>query len=670
MSRQSRYIEKISYTNLNYLTENYASEITSNDFDLETGKPLNNLDRNAKVNPYFVEVVSSSLKEQTNVNENFIYKYPQVLELDSMRDLQILEEVTINAVFVTEGASMKNMFGYYFYEYDEEGNKRLLDNESMDQEYYYRPTVIFPNVTSEPGDNRTLQQGESRRLRGNLPNGNFSDVHVGFFLICFGWYAFITKTTINDDKILHSTLEFNRVYKKSEYQMVNDKIYSIYTRASNSENEELLLVGFEDIFFKGTYDMDYNDCVIGLEISDVNQVKDYDKFAKIIFETEEVKNNFINIDDEGEYILLDKNEHHLTNSDDYLFERHMIFTYESDRNKFYEIYAKLLLNYKLSLRTENIDGKYKIICTHLFRKNDIIFNISKTKVKLYLFKIGFNKDYKILMRQYIDLYQYYLSSGFYSEKYRLYSKKTPSSEIIRLDDSYDLSCRGSKLNFRIIGSGVMDCLDGKSHLPFKNPCIYNVYKNVSYGNTGLSINVKMDNHPDDYKRDTKYFVRYISFVIDSERHVIVDLGNLEIYQEDMDKQLVRVENIDLFNSMNSGKINVSDIMEGSDYDIKSIISILANDKSSIFRIITINKSLKFYCIRLPSVKNNPIVVFLESDNILGWMDNISLLGGTYYKKNKFYVVTSFKDLGSTVYNNTNNFDDKDDRDKDDESDDD
>jgi hypothetical protein len=631
---KSKTISNISWNDLRFLTDTYTTTIDADNFNPVTGKPLTNMTANSSVDAFFINRLNESLFERVNINDNFINKYPQVLEIDSSRDLDIADEVTLDAIFIFEGASMKNMFGYYFYKVNEDGSKSLLDNDGAIEDYYYKPTIIFPNVTSEPNDSNTLQKGNTRRLKGNLPNGNFSNICVGFFLICYGWYAHITNTDINNDKILHTTTELNHKYITSTYQMVNDLIYSVYFKSEAENGDKLLLVAFEDVFHRGVDDLDYNDCVIGIHASNVNNIRNYNTFAVVEPELSITHNNIIFIDDLGEYVELPDNIYNISTVHDHIFERHINFANNEDRDIYYDIIVDILTNYNFAIEKMN----NKIVTKYLFRKNDLLFSKKNNKRQLYLLDSKFNKHKSSIIATYQLILQRNFQNESYVENYKLYQKDDPSVEVIHLTDDIDPPQKVSVDTFRIIGSGTMDCKNGKSHLPFSNRSIYQIYKNVSKTGDGLIINVKMDDHPAGYKLGTKFFVRYISFVVDTNTHVVIDLGNLNIYQEV--ENVLSAINVNTFNSSQSN-INVGNLLQGSD-TIKKLASIFRNDSGATYRIITIKNTIKFYCVRLTNVKNNPTLVLADTDFNINWTESMNTLSGTYYNKSKYYVVNSFK----------------------------
>jgi hypothetical protein len=137
-------IDAIKFANLKYLTTTIEDTITPSKFNSVTGKPLTNMtmSNNQNINNFFLNV-SKSLIERLDVNNNFIYVYPSVLDSNIGRDLVIGGETAIDAIFIFEGASMKNMFGYYMYYVDNSGNKHLLSDDVDNQGYHYSPTVIY-----------------------------------------------------------------------------------------------------------------------------------------------------------------------------------------------------------------------------------------------------------------------------------------------------------------------------------------------------------------------------------------------------------------------------------------------------------------------------------------------------------------------------------------------
>lgn len=646
-------IDKIQFTNLRYLTDGTTDSITNANFDLKTGKPKNNLSKSNIIDTFFTNV-ASNLKENKNVSDNFIYKYPKVLEIDALRDIQVMDETTIDVVFILEGATMKNMFGYYMYYVDSDGKKQLLSNAKDTYGYYYTPTVIYPHVYSDTKDPNTLEIGQTRRLIGNLPNGNFSNIYIGFFLIPHGWFAFQENSEIYDHNILYSTVDFNVSYTETDFQIANDKIYSVFARAVDSKGNDLLFTAFEDVFIDDIYDLDYNDCVVGFIISNTKNVACYDDYSKVdvndpnndpddgFDSPTDNTNNIICIDDNGEYVRLKKSLYNITKNNSYCFERHMYFDNIEDRDATFDACDKLLANYKNSYE-KKIENEIPILMMrYLFRSNDLKKNEDSDEYKIYLFESVYSNH---LDSSIIEKYKEITCKNFqnpnYYEKYRLFNTDT-YEELIHLTEVLDLPLKSQENKFRIIGNGVMDCLSGKSHLPASKSQIYKVYKVMAKTDTNsVVINVKMDVHPTGYMSGKKTFLRYVSFVSNTKEHLIVDLGNLNLYQE-INGTLNSLTTTSFSNIIVSEIFNTSNGQKQN--EIKMLINVLKNDSNATYRIITINNILTFYCIRFPNIKNIPTMVFLNTALSLEWNNKYNITDGTYYHKQTMFPISSFKDV--------------------------
>ncbi|AYV77448.1 MAG: hypothetical protein Dasosvirus3_7 [Dasosvirus sp.] len=629
-------INRIDWTKLRFLTSSTASTITSEEFNMTTGKPLNNITGGQQVDTFFSDI-ASNLYERVNINDDFIYRYPKVLETTALRDIQVTGETTIDVVFIYEGATMKNTFGYYMYYVDDDGNKHILDNDTDTQGYYYSPTVIYPHVYYVDGDSNTLQRGETRRLRGNLPNGNFENIYIGFFLVPHGWFAIENSSTIGNESILYSTTDFNIQYSTSEYQMVNDKIYSVYAKAVSGDNQ-LLFTAFEDVFVTGIDDLDYNDCVVGFIISDVTNIVDYDKYSTVqIVETTDpaTLNNIICTDEDGEYVDFKSDVYTIDESHDHYFERHMYFDNQSDRDATYDAYTNLSTNYYYGCSKTMESSKYVLVSTYLFRKNDLK-NADKDNGKnkqLYLFESKYDREDNSNVDAYKVAMQNNYSNVNYYERYKLWDAKT-NAIIIDLTTVIDPPTIVGENNFRIIGNGVMDCLSEKSHLPAQATHIYQVYKNMS-GSNGLVINVKMDVHPTGFMSGTKTFLRYVCFIANATEHVVIDLGNLTMYQE------TNGSLGSALTTFSSSNIVCSNVITNADQKVKLLVDVFRNDSGAYYRSVTINKMMTFYCIRFPNIKNNPTMIFLDTNFYLQWNNKYNVTGGTYYDKQHYYLASNF-----------------------------
>lgn len=660
-------IDQIQFNNLKFLGDTILSSISNDNFDLVTGKPLTNIQtfNNNNIHDFFV-TTSNSLKESTDISNNFIYTYPSVLDPYVGRDLVIGEEETnIDIVFLFEGASMKNMMGYYMYYIDENNQKCLLTNDTDNQGYHYSPTIIFPHVYSNSSDN-SLKTGEYRRLIGNLPNGKFSNICVGFFIVQHGWFAFEQQSIIPSTNFLYTTTEFNKKnIQNIQNKIVNDKIFSVFARAVTDSNEELLFTGFEDAIGTVECDMDYNDCVFGIVASKTSNIINYPDFTKVYTpdtSTQQETNNIIYYDDYGEFVVFPSNNYNINNNNDHLFERYMNFTDSLKRDSCYNLCLGLHKNYSYSVRKENSNGKYSIVMSHLFRKNDLKnefklkgsshksndsndddeknnnsnngnSKLSSERYEIYLYQSKYDTYDKVI--NYKKVIFECTNDPNYSESYKL-TNLTTKKVILDVSGNISPPVKLSNYPFRVIGCGIMDCINGRASISSSIKAIYNIYKSIS-DNKGLVINIKMDDHPKGFLLNNKYFVRYVCFYVNMNEHVIVDLGNLNLYQEVNDSLVLN-------NYPSLTNIKISEIVHPGSETIKDLISIFRANINAIYRKITINDCMTFYCISFSNNKNNPTMIYLDTSNYFVWNDKNGFYGGTYFVKQKVYIKNKFVSL--------------------------
>lgn len=665
----AKQVDTIAFDSLHYLvteTETVGAPLTTENFDVATGKPLHNM-TDAFSESYSVDVrlltsVSQNLQESVNINEQFVFDFPMVLDVETSRDLVIGADPTeIRCIFVSEGASMENSFGYYFYVEDPTtGDRFLLDSAADSGGYHYSPTVVFPHVLDE-----SLATGTTRLLKGNMPDGKFANVRVGFFLVPHGWFALRMNSTVPNDSILYSTTDFCTKYVQNDYEMVNDKIYSIFAKAANAAGNDLLLVGFEDIFYRGTFDMDYNDCVVGLHANPSHGITNRDQFVTIdVPDTIHVASSGdirIFFDLLGEFVQLPDSVLANEQGYNYIFTRTIRFASETRRNATADALNQLLDNFHVGDKVVGFNAEsfptlpYFIKATYLFRKNDILQSVKiipakgrgVTKKKLYLMQVKFTKHHKIAAERYLRevIHNFRAAAANpieYKEEYEI--RTTTGVEVLTVIDGSspfrenEIGDRGGKVTtdgrFHIVGSGLMTTLQGRSHLPFKSTTIIQVYKRNE-----LVVNIMMDTHPDDYMLGKKTFVRRIGFVWKpTNTHLVVDLADLSLYQVDADDNGALLP---LGDASTLSGFGVGDVTSNS-ADAKHLIKMFRTNSDAIYRVVTIDDTLPFWCIRLPRVKNNPTVVYLAADGLQDlWTKELELsASGTFFDKQTFPEVAS------------------------------
>lgn len=214
----STTLSSITPANVYYLTgaTTSSSIFLETDYTTPLGKPLENYTINS-IDPNIIKTISAVLPATVN-NITTISKTFHVLSNDD--DITIGKISTdIEVTFVSETAQYLNALGYYFYHLDPENDPVLLTNDpstNVDSSIgYYYPTIIFPNA-SRTYSGGSLTSGGTRRLRGNMPDGSFQNINVGFFLISNGWSISNNgQLTTGTGYIQHTTNEFNANYDAS-----------------------------------------------------------------------------------------------------------------------------------------------------------------------------------------------------------------------------------------------------------------------------------------------------------------------------------------------------------------------------------------------------------------------------------------------------------------------
>jgi hypothetical protein len=153
-------------------------------------------------------------------------KYGQIFASESQQQIVLTKDTEVYVTFVTEGAAMGNVLGYYTY------NSNSVPGSPDD----IQKELIFPNV-----DNTILSPGDTRKLgSGSLKAGTV----IGFFLIVGGYR--------NDGVYFKKPTS----YTNQNWNTDQAKQHVLYR-----ENEcGSIVVGFEDKN-NATADKDYNDVI-------------------------------------------------------------------------------------------------------------------------------------------------------------------------------------------------------------------------------------------------------------------------------------------------------------------------------------------------------------------------------------------------------------------------
>lgn len=280
---------RIGPSNVYYLadTNTVSTSFTVHDFTPSNGKPKNNyIIKN--IDPNLIKTIEESLPETSSNIAKLFNNFPDIIERDT--DIVVgSSETDIEVSFISEGAGYLNAVGYYFYYIDDKGDPKVItnadDNKNENEtDNYYRPTIIFPNASlSRSGGD--LRQGGTRTLKGNMPNGKFSNVRVGFFLISNGW-----KTTgdgylsTGTGYTMHTTKQLNANYNPA---VLNDYTATAddYRRGIQSVllyyvSEGSWILSFEDIL-RPSGDSDFNDVVLLVKRSQALTEEEENLYSKV-----------------------------------------------------------------------------------------------------------------------------------------------------------------------------------------------------------------------------------------------------------------------------------------------------------------------------------------------------------------------------------------------------
>ncbi len=188
----------------------------------------------------FLQDINNSLPEQ----QDLMISHPEYLSVDFEHDLLLDCGATVWVTFIHEGASYKNVLGFYTYN---------LSSPPTSPNEIDTITIIFPNVSYQ-GSGGGLQSGNKVNI-GTFPDST----GIGWVLISDGW---ISGQVTNGRDIFYSDRNFN------PEAVQEDKQHSVLL---NDPSREKLILGFEDILRDGTVwcDHDFNDAIFFVAVDPV-----------------------------------------------------------------------------------------------------------------------------------------------------------------------------------------------------------------------------------------------------------------------------------------------------------------------------------------------------------------------------------------------------------------
>lgn len=403
---------RIKYDNVWYLTDSTstASAFSTDYFSAKLARPLANCEK-IEVDPAIIRTVENGLPETINNSASAFATFPGVYASD--KDITVgSTETFIDISFISEGAGYLNTFGYYFYYLDESELPIVLttDTENNPDDLYYHPTVVFPNASfSRSGGD--LKAGDTRRLKGNLPNGKFKNVRVGFFLLANAW----TKTGSGalgngTGKTVHTTNQLNSNYSPAYIATITDPYDPVQIADYRTGMQTMFLfyvtknswvLSFEDVT-RPPGDSDFNDLILLIKKTPEPDSDEKARYAQIT--PIAATNSKGKADSDGLFLWLDITKV-CNDGSDMIFTRNMTFNTEnityikdeieitqSPKDYVKSIMQKLNWNY-----TDNADGLVEedetsntLKQVFRFRPSDIADHTVDGYVKLYIMEREYN----------------------------------------------------------------------------------------------------------------------------------------------------------------------------------------------------------------------------------------------------------------------------------------
>jgi len=228
------------------------------------GVPNNLTTNSSKLTSQMLQTINATLPERSPLPLHPIHK--NYIAREATSNLVLKDPAEVWLTFVHEGAGYKNAVGYYIYPAN---NPPHSVSEILD-----RMIMVYPNASYQ-GSGGGLLAGNRVKLK-YFDGANWSDVFpagtgIGWFLVANGWRSSSTgvlersyEQTVFSDPVLN-------------YQLYRTQGMSVEQSAQTvllfDDNQQTLLLGFEDILRHHGGDQDFNDAVLLVEASPYTAVK-------------------------------------------------------------------------------------------------------------------------------------------------------------------------------------------------------------------------------------------------------------------------------------------------------------------------------------------------------------------------------------------------------------
>ena len=211
-------------------------------WDTETGYPDYLLPERAQVKKGLINDIMYTLPESK-------YVHPEFIEEGSVTNITLKEKCKVNMIFLHEGASKKNVVGYFHYPV---GKKPQSISE-------VKRILAFPNLSFGNSGGGALSSGDQVELKyWNEEKQQFEEEFpentvIGWFIIAAGFRG----TQVSDNNFVFYSIPELNTNEEPGYRQHNVALYD--------ENRKIVAIGFEDTWRtpgrNGSGDNDFNDAV-------------------------------------------------------------------------------------------------------------------------------------------------------------------------------------------------------------------------------------------------------------------------------------------------------------------------------------------------------------------------------------------------------------------------
>ena len=218
------------------------------------GVPTNLFDLSSELPANLLQDIHRRLPEGKDIRTND----PRLITDDLGANLNLLEDAQISVAFVYEGAGYRNSVGFFTYD---PANKPTTASA-------LNPKIMFPNFSLP-----LLEFGDAVDL-GQFKAGTA----VGFTIVANGWTGSQVNPNQPASMIFHTLKTLNP-------EPAGAANLNAHTVLLSKPEDELLILGFEDLNRSGNSDDDFNDVLIAIKVTpfsaiDRSQVQSLSKVVK------------------------------------------------------------------------------------------------------------------------------------------------------------------------------------------------------------------------------------------------------------------------------------------------------------------------------------------------------------------------------------------------------